>query len=159
MVSVPQFEEPWFSRSSKSAYWQVTAWMEWVSKDIEGGSRTTSLCRATLAWTDRGKAWQSQCKRPVSCPWCELRTSVAQKVPFILLFMSMGWDCVELRPPMGLVFIPQKMRVWRAAVELYRQGKTENSERNLSRCHCVRHKSHTDWPEREPRLPWWETGD
>jgi hypothetical protein len=33
--------------------------------------------------------------------------------------------------------------------------KPKNLERNLSKCFFA----HTDWPRREPRNPWWETGD
>jgi hypothetical protein len=36
------------------------------------------------------------------------------------------------------------------------RGKPKNSEKNLSQCHFVNHKSHTDWPGREPGPPrWW----
>jgi hypothetical protein len=34
-----------------------------------------------------------------------------------------------------------------------------NSEKYLSQCHFVHHKSHTDWPGREPGPPQWKTGD
>jgi hypothetical protein len=29
-------------------------------------------------------------------------------------------------------------------------GKPKDSEKNLTECHFVRHKSHMNWPEREP---------
>jgi hypothetical protein len=32
-------------------------------------------------------------------------------------------------------------------------GKPKYSGRNLSQCHCVHHKSHTNWPGIEPGLP------
>jgi hypothetical protein len=38
-------------------------------------------------------------------------------------------------------------------------GKPTNSEQNLSQSHFVQHKSHSDWPGREPGPPLWEAGD
>jgi hypothetical protein len=39
------------------------------------------------------------------------------------------------------------------------RGKPKNSEKNLSQYHCVHHKSHIDWPGREPGPPRWKAGD
>jgi hypothetical protein len=38
-------------------------------------------------------------------------------------------------------------------------GKPKNSEKNLSQCHSVHHKSYMDWLGREPGSPRWEAGD
>jgi hypothetical protein len=37
--------------------------------------------------------------------------------------------------------------------------KPKYSGKNLSQCHFVYHKSHTDWPGIEPGPPGWEAGD
>jgi hypothetical protein len=46
-----------------------------------------------------------------------------------LLFVSIGWDVSELRPQTGILFIPEvtDIRVLRAMVEWYRQGKSDSS--------------------------------
>jgi hypothetical protein len=70
-----------------------------------------------------------------------------------LLFVSTGWDYVsELRSP--TLFIPQVIYdhaepQWN---DIDRENR-KNSEENLSQCHSVHQKSHTDWPGHEPGLP------
>jgi hypothetical protein len=44
-------------------------------------------------------------------------------------------------------------------VEWNWQGKTDNSEKNLSQSHFVHHKPNMDWPGIEPGPPQWKAGD
>jgi hypothetical protein len=80
---------------------------------------------------------------------------------FFMLFMSMERGCVcVLRPLTGILFIPHMIDEY---VESQWNGndraKQKNSEKNLSQCHSVLHKSHMDWPGREPGPPREEAGD
>jgi hypothetical protein len=51
----------------------------------------------------------------------------------------------------SILRIPKIIWVWRATVEWYiDRGKPKDSEKNLSQCHLVCHKSHMDWPRCEP---------
>jgi hypothetical protein len=62
----------------------------------------------------------------------------------------MGWDCVsELRPPTGILFIPQIMSEYgEPRCNDTDGGGPKNSERNLSQYHFVHNKFHMDWPGR-----------
>jgi hypothetical protein len=57
----------------------------------------------------------------------------------------------------GQIVYPQEYGEWRW--NDIDRGKPKNSEKNLSQCHFVHNKSHTDWPDREPGTSRWETGD
>jgi hypothetical protein len=57
----------------------------------------------------------------------------------------------ELRPPTGLLFIPQFIyECGELRWNYIDRRKPKNSDINLSQCHFVNHKSHTDWPRRDP---------
>jgi hypothetical protein len=62
----------------------------------------------------------------------------------------------ELWPPMCLLFIPQIYEYGERLVNDTDMGKPKNSEKSLSQCHCVPHKSHMDWPGHEPSPAQWD---
>jgi hypothetical protein len=77
------------------------------------------------------------------------------------MFISMGWDYVsEQWPPMGLlVHLPDDIWARNNGANVADRGKLKNSEKSLSQCHCVYHKSHVDWLRHEPGPPQWESSN
>jgi hypothetical protein len=55
--------------------------------------------------------------------------------------------------------MPGDIWVWKPRWNDTDRRKTKNSENSLSHFHFVLHKSHSDWPVREPGSPRWEAGD
>jgi hypothetical protein len=61
---------------------------------------------------------------------------------------------------MGILFIPQAICEYGETQWNDIDGeKPKNSEKNLSYCYSVHHKSRVDWSRREPRPSKWEAGD
>ena len=52
----------------------------------------------------------------------------------------------------------RSMNVYGALVERFWQGKRKFWDRNAFQCHCVRYKSHVDWPWIEHVSAQWQAG-
>jgi hypothetical protein len=63
----------------------------------------------------------------------------------MFMFMSMGGEDVsELRPPMGLLFIPRMIYEYGGRWWYDTDRETEELRNNLYPCHFVYHKCHMD---------------
>jgi hypothetical protein len=93
------------------------------------------------------------------------RPNVAVRLSYHCLcdfFPEGGVGQTQVRMPtyVSISRIPKMIRVWRASVEWCSdRGKPKNSEEKMSQCQFVHHKSHMDWPRREPGPPRWEAND
>jgi hypothetical protein len=73
----------------------------------------------------------------------------------LILPLAVIYNITELHTP-DYILIYMSMEPWRNDND---RVKTKNAEKNLSQCHFVNHKFHTDWPRCNPGPLWWETGD
>jgi hypothetical protein len=73
----------------------------------------------------------------------------------LLLFISQGWDCAsELRSQTSPLLIPQIIYEYgKPRWNDTDRRKPKNSEKDVSQCHFVHHKSHMEWPASEPGPP------
>jgi hypothetical protein len=55
------------------------------------------------------------------------------------------------------------MRRWYMSMEQWWNDvywrEPKNSEKNVSQCHFIHHKSHKEWPASELEIPMWEGSD
>jgi hypothetical protein len=72
----------------------------------------------------------------------------------LLFIVAIGWVfvSVELRPLTGPLSSTHVIHewIWSSGGCDVDRGKPKDSEKNLSQCHSVHHKSHMDCPGREP---------
>jgi hypothetical protein len=86
---------------------------------------------------------------------------VSTSYPLPYVIFAMGCDCLC---GTGYLMDPLSIHRWYmseygAAVEWYWQGKTEGLGEKPVLVALCKHKSHMDWPGREPRTSRWEAED
>jgi hypothetical protein len=119
-------------------------------------SRTNAVCclKCESLWINTLEHLRIQvlhnCNRVLSarnfhyfCYCSDIKHAFKDILVLFMLFMSMGWDYVsELRPPVGLLFIPQMIcERGEPRWNDIDRGQPKNSEINLSQCHFVHHKT------------------
>jgi hypothetical protein len=79
--------------------------------------------------------------------------------------VAVGWDytSTEFRPLTGPLFLTQMMHegIWSSdgmILDICKENP-KDAEKILFPCHSIHHKSHMDWPGREPGPVRWEAGD
>jgi hypothetical protein len=80
----------------------------------------------------------------------------------LFLFMSMGWEYVsELRPPMGLLFIPPPPMIYEYAGLRWNDIDRENWRTRREICSSVILSTNLKWIDQDanPGPPLWEADD
>jgi hypothetical protein len=82
-------------------------------------------------------------------------------VIYSIVIAAMGWDCLcgTVATNRPVVHAPHdtwvNMELWRNDIDRWKPKDLEN----LSQCHVVHHKSHTDWNEHKHKRQRWASGD
>jgi hypothetical protein len=129
----------------------------WIRREMKTTSANTHTNQSNADITDWPEAVTKRLYRMIAlfffCAWWRAPQQMLRAHHSLRLFVQPYDEDIDEQ-----FFQPSFIRNG-APVELNWQGKTNNSEKNLSQYHFVHHKFHMDWPGIEPGPPRWEAGE